>query len=148
MEQILLEERVVGLDHRHTEPAPEFEAEVMRHERRLDVDEIEVLALEASGSGANRASMHPAILRVEGQATRGNPQDARLVGEGRWVRRRDQTGFEAERVELAPEGLDRRGHPVHPREVHVRDHENLHRWARMVGAVRDAGMTSTALRLH
>ncbi len=123
--QILFEERVVSLERLATELASDLEADAMRDERRLDVDEIDALPQLEAGRQRGAADHHP-ILRIEDEVTRRLAQHAGLCVARAGIRRRDQPALATERREVTPENLDRGGDTVDAREIHVRDHQHTH----------------------
>ena len=123
--QVLLEERVIRLDHGHVALARDLEPEPMRDERRVDVHDVDVLRERATGRERDARLQH-AVLRIEHEITCGLPKHALVVGPRLRILRRDEPALAAARREIAAKSLNRRGDAVDAREVHVGDHEHAH----------------------
>ena len=129
--QVLLEIRVIALDHRQAQRPGEAEPLIVRDERRLDVNEIEVALAEPRRQATNRACLHEAIFGIARQVARGNADDL-AVGAciANWILRRDEQRLVAGGVQSTPKGLDGGGDAVDPRKVDIRDHQYAHAGSR------------------
>ena len=125
MMQVLLEERVIGLERRDVQAARGLDPDPMRDERRLDVQHVDA-ADEREASRERCARLHHAVLRIEREVARRLAQDARVVLPPCGIRGRDEPGLAAVRREVAAKRLDRCRHAVHAREVDVGDHQCTH----------------------
>ncbi len=123
--QVLLEERVIGLERRDVQAARSLDPDPMRDERRLDVQHVDA-ADEGEASRERRARLHHAVFGIEREVARRLAQDTLVVLPPGRIRGRDEPGLAAVRREITAERLDRRRHAVYPREVDVRDHEHAH----------------------
>jgi hypothetical protein len=117
---VLLEERVVALDQRPAEPAPQHDAELVRAERRVHVDHVPAPRRERLHDGTQCRHADQPVLGIEEDDPRRQPyrlEFRRLVGHP--VVRRDDRHIVAERDEFACEGAHRRRNAVDTREVDV-----------------------------
>jgi hypothetical protein len=104
--EIFLEERVVGFDDRESQPACEAPSHAMRHKRRLHVDQVECSLLPERGT-LELAGDRNAVLRVEREISRADPDDARLVVPRLRIAWRHEDTVAALGLEVVPESLYR-----------------------------------------
>jgi len=98
----------------------------MSDERRLDMDQVIGSFAQLRQQPAHCAGDHHPVFRIERKIPGGHAQRAVVLRVRIGVGGRDQVHLMAERRKLAAERLDGRGYAVHPREVHVRDHQYFH----------------------
>ena len=98
----------------------------MRDERGLDVNQVEAPLGQHRREFEHAIQPHHSVFGVEQHGARRQPDDTRLGFRSLAVGRRNQQHLVPEGRELTPEGLNRGGHPVDPRKVHVGDHQDAH----------------------
>ena len=124
--EVFLEKRVVRLHHGNTEPAREPETHDMRHERRVNVDQVEFAMQRLDGTLELARDDH-AVFRVERKVARPDADSSWFVLTGLRVLWRDEHARAPLGSEIAPKRLDRRGNPVDARKVDVGKHQDARR---------------------
>jgi hypothetical protein len=124
--EVLLEVRVVRLDHRQLVTPRPPNADRVRIERRLDVDDVDPRRVDRSQGAPQRGAIHQPVLRVERHAPRRNPQHTGSGLVALTVARRDDRAAMTEGREAFAKRRDRGRHAVDPRRKNVRDHQDMH----------------------
>ena len=128
--QVFLEERVIGLEHRHAQLTRDPLADPMSDERRVDVHGVDAPA-EREPRSSRRTPMHHAVFRIEDEVPRRLAQDPGVVLPRLRIARRDQPGLAVQRREVAAEGLNRGRDAVDAGEIDVRDEQDPHDHSRL-----------------
>ena len=131
--EIFLEKRVVGLHHGNPKAAREPETHDMRHERRVNVDEVEI-AMQRVDGALELARDNYAVFRVEREVARPYADDAWFIQTGLRVLRRDEHARAPLRSKVPAESLDRSGNAVDAGKVDVGQHQDA-RCAHRQGAI-------------
>ena len=124
--QVVLEVSVITLHHRHTEVARNTEPCVVRREWRLYVHDVDFARLKCLTPLAQRAHGQQAVFRVTWDAARRQTEQLIVVGGGSGVFRGYQQTTVPSGHQITSIRLNGRGNAIHPREVNIRDHQDLH----------------------
>ena len=73
--QVLFEEGMIRLDHRHPEPPRQGRPCIVGHEGGMDVQQVEATGRQPDSVGLEAAGAQDAVLRVQREITRGDSQD-------------------------------------------------------------------------